>query len=261
MGAWDVRASRVGASKHILRIAKQASQQRDIWAHRMQHRGQFYFYNQPVRLPPRTKLGIRHAIVTGRYEAAECELIGEYLRPELPVIELGGCLGLVSRFISEHLDVDAEHLIVEANPALVEFCRINAQTERRRNKTTVLQKAVAYDTAIVRFHASTNAHTSRVGDGRKPGNVDVPACTLSELVAQVAISDGYTLVCDIEGAEYDMFEKDGDALAVCALALVEVHPDVFERQGRTLDGFLDHVRACGFQPIDHVDNVYAFARP
>ena len=246
--------------KHITRIAKQSRQQRDIWAHRGRNSGTFSFNKRPVRLPRGTKLGIRHAIATDAYEAAERELIRQHLRSDLPVIELGGCLGLVSGFISEHLDIEVDHLIVEANPELLDVCRANATTERRANKTQLIHKAVAYTDKVVRFHASANAHSSRLGDDNKPGNVEVPACKLSDLLPKIDAESGYSLVCDIEGAEFDMFENDADALETCQLALVEVHPDVFESQGRSLAAFLDFVRDTGLRQIDHVENVYAFAR-
>ncbi len=250
----------LGAIKHLTRIAKQARQQKDIWAHRARHGGHFDFHGRTVRLPRGTKLGIRHAIVSDAYEAAERDLIKQHMPSHLPVIELGGSLGLVSGFISEQLNTEVDHLIVEANPALLDACRANATTERRADKTQVIQKAIAYDATVVRLHASTNAHTSRLGDDTTPGNVDVPACKLADLLPQIDDSAGYALVSDIEGAEFELFKHDPDALKSCQLALVEVHPDVFESQRRSLAEFLELVRGCGFKQIDHVDNVYAFAR-
>lgn len=235
-------------------------QQRQIWAHRLGHQGRFYFEGKRVRLPPRTKLGIRHALATNTYEEAERDLIGQYLQSDIPVIELGGCLGLVSYVISEKLELEVEHLIVEANPALLDYCRWNAETERRRPKTTVLHRAIAYDGATVRFHASANAHNSRLSDAAKDGNIDVAAITLGQLVEMVGEPKAYTLVCDVEGAEFDIFERDGAALQSCTLALVEVHPDDFERRGQSLTAFLDLVRASGMKFVDHVADVYAFAR-
>lgn len=251
----------MGGATHIRRIVKQAKQQRDILAHRLRHRGRFYFAGRPVRLPPRTKLGIRHAIATGSYEDAERDLIGQYLQSDLPVIELGGCLGLVSRVISEKLELEVDHLIVEANPALLDYCRWNAETERRRPKTSVVHKAIAYGDQVVRFHASANAHNSRLSEeGSKSGTIDVPAITLAGLVEMIGDPQAYTLVSDVEGAEFDIFEHDGEALKSCALALVEVHPAVFEKRGQSLDAFLDLVAGCGMKFVDHVEDVYAFAR-
>lgn len=251
---------RLGALKHIERIVRQTGQQREIWWHRARNAGAFHFHGRKVMLPKGTKLGIRHAIANDSYEAAERDLIKTHMRSDLPVIELGGCLGLVSVFISDHLDIEVDHIIVEANPALIDACRKNATTERRRPQTDIIHNAIAYDAAHVQFHASSNAHSSRLGDADRPGNIRVPACTLSNVVGKLTSESDYTLVCDIEGAEFDMFAKDQTALQSCALALVEVHPDVFESQGRTLKQFLEHVRDAGFRQIDRVDNVYAFER-
>ena len=217
-------------------LAQQARQKKDIWAHLTAHGGRYVFQERPVRLPRGTVLGLRHAIVSGGYEAAKRDLITHYLPSNLPVIELGGGLGLVGGFISEQLDIEVAHVIVEANFALADLCQTNATTARRATITQVLQKTIAYS-----------------GSGKAN-------CKLSDILLEITVNNGYVLICDIAGAEFDVFEQDVDALQTCTLALVEVHPDVFESQGRSLSQFLDLVRAGGFQQVDHVENVYAFAR-
>lgn len=250
----------MGVTKHVNRILKQAHQQREIWSHRLAHGGAFQFNGRPVVLPAGTKLGLRHAIVTGDYEAPERNLIERYLSPTLPVIELGGCLGLVSGFISNQLEPDVDHIVVEANPDLLDACRANARANGRSGKTNVIQKAIAYGKESVAFHKSGNAHVGRIGDAAKPGNIEVAACGLADIVAQLDTDGAFSLVCDIEGGEYDLFQRDVQVLKRCALAIVEVHPDVFDGQGRSLEQFLDLVSAAGFQQVDRDADVYAFQR-
>lgn len=246
--------------KIMRRISRDARQHQAILAHRAQHGGKITFNNRPVAVPPGTILGIRHAIVSGGYESAERQLIARHVRSDVPVIELGGCLGLVSGCISDALNDDVPHIVVEANPALLDACRHNAATPRRRHQTRVVNNAIAYNTDVVRFHASSNAHISRLGDANAAGNIEVPAVTLGALLSEIATPAAYTLVCDIEGTEFDLFAHEADALQTCQLALVEVHPHIFESQARTFDQFMSHVANCGFKTIDHIDNVYAFAR-
>lgn len=223
--------------KHIKQIAKQAVQQKAVWAHLGHHGGGYTFQGRPIHLPRGTELSLRYAIVSDGYESSKRELIKQYMQSNLPVIELGGGLGLVSGFISEQLDIEVNHVIVEADPAFMDSCRVNAITERRASKTHVVQKAVAYDTS------------------------GAAACKLADLRLQIDDNEGYTLVCDIQGAEFDMIEQDKEALETCKLAIIEVHPDAFESHGCSLSEFLALVREAGFQQVDHVENIYAFARP
>ncbi|MEL6372676.1 MAG: FkbM family methyltransferase [Pseudomonadota bacterium] len=224
--------------------------------------GAFLFAGKPVELPPDTVLGLQYAVAQETYERAERDLIDAHLPADLPVIELGGCLGLVSSYIARRLALDVEHIIVEANPALLEICARNAHAHREGVRAQVLHHAVAYGMDEVSFAVRANPHGSRLDDGATKGTrVTVPAVTLSALVAQT-LGEGkpFGLICDIEGAEFDLVERDGAALAACQMAIIEVHPDVFEAQGRSLEAFLALAQDAGLKPIAQESQVIAFER-
>jgi hypothetical protein len=51
----------------------------------------------------------------------------------------------------------------------------------------------------------------------------VPAVRLSSLLGRLG-TDGFSLVCDVEGAEWGLVEKEISALDRCRQMIIEVHP-------------------------------------
>src|SRR6185437_3344965 len=58
---------------------------------------------------------IHASIFWGFYESAEIRLINKFLNPDLPVIELGGSLGIISSFILNKLNSNTSLTVVEPN--------------------------------------------------------------------------------------------------------------------------------------------------
>jgi len=211
-------------------------------------------------IPEHVSLGILEAIVDGSYESAECELIGRYLPNDKPVIELGGCLGLVSCFVANMLRSDIQHIVVEANPTLIEACRHNATLGGTRSATDVLQNAVAYDETQVAFKVGNNVHVGKLSKSGDTGTILVEPIRLEKLVDQIAPTGAYSRICDIEGAELDLFEHEAEALKRCGTMVVELHPEVCEVRGQTMEDAIEMVRDTGLKLIAQDHNVYAFAR-
>src|SRR4029079_2731442 len=124
------------------------------------------------------------------------------------------------------------HIVVEANPALVEFCGRNASSGRPAGApVTAIGAAIAYDVdGYAEFWPSDaflGSHLARAGER---GTIRVPAITLRQLLADHQVGE-FDLVCDIEGAELELVRNDADVLSRCRLAIVEIHPDVFADKG------------------------------
>lgn len=235
--------------------------QRQAIAQHMKAHGTFQFDGRPIMIPADLDLGTQSIIADGSYEAAECSLIDRFLIAELPVIELGGCLGLVSGFVASRLAEGTQQIIVEANPTLQRACLHNGTLAGSRTDTTIVAKAVAYSGAQVSFDVKDNVHVSKLSTDNASDAAVVEAITLHDLVQMIDAQFGYTLICDIEGAEIDILEKDPDALKACQLVIMELHPDVYEIAGYTVDGVIDMVRGIGLDQVAIEGNVYAFKRP
>jgi hypothetical protein len=78
----------------------------------------------PVNMTDRN---YRSAFVFGEYEAGEQKLIRQFLRTDDRVIELGGCIGVLSCLVNSRLESRTHHLVVEANPELIPILRRNRE--------------------------------------------------------------------------------------------------------------------------------------
>ena len=205
----------------------------------------------------------RRAILRGNYEVSERTLIKAHLPPDLPVIELGGSYGIVSHAIRQKLARITQLVVVEANPALIATCAANVALGGSPDKTDVVQAALAYGDAKVRFRLTTNVHTSHlVFDGSTgPDIVDVPSATLASLRRDHAMTGRFSLVCDIEGAELLLLRHDAAAMADCALVIMETHPSAYPAMGGTLDELTSLLTALGFVTFDQRGDVIAARRP
>ena len=67
---------------------------------------------------PRLSTHQKSIMLFGWYEKDEVTAINKYLRPDLPVIELGGGIGLLSCVINKKLDKPENHIVLEADPEL-----------------------------------------------------------------------------------------------------------------------------------------------
>ncbi len=229
-----------------------------IALHNWRNAGAFRYHDLTLKIPSKIKRSIRHQIVTGKYEQSEFDLVTKWLRPDLPAIELGGCLGIVSAHLRATLNTDQKLTVVEANPNLIEICRVNATHPRPDSPTEVINAALAYGTSEVPFHINRNAHISRLAKIGIEPNFMCPAVTLGDLVAKFDTKTDYCLVCDIEGAELDLFRNDQEALRHCAVAIVELHPHILEQNNTNVDELLELASAAGLQKVTQIDNVAVF---
>ena len=181
----------------------------------------FDYHGLAVTMPQSAGLAAMNALLRGKYESEEAALIAKHLPADLPVIELGGSLGVVSRLIRSRLAPGTRHLVVEANPDLIEAC-------------------------------SRNALDIGSGAGRV---VAVPAVTLKDLHQRIGSPSAFSLVADIEGAEFALFEKDAETLAKAALAIVELHPKEYAKACRS-EGEMDGlIAAAGFRVTERLADV------
>ena len=205
----------------------------------------------------------RRAVLRGDYEANERHLIAVHLPPDLPVIELGGSYGIVSHAIRARLNPAATLVVVEANPALIPTCTANVALGGSPARTHVVQAALAYGDAQVRFKLTANVHTSHlVFDGSTgPYILDVPSATLATLRRDHGIAGPFSLVCDIEGAELFLLRHDVAALADCALIIMETHPTAYPSMGGTMDEVTRRLTDLGFVTFARHGDVIATRRP
>ena len=150
------------------------------------------------------------------YEAPEREFCTRYIRHTDRVCELGGCLGIVSMTINLRLRKTNDHIVIEANPALLPLLEKNRQLNHGGYR--VLHRAVG-DGQPVRLNLSSGLLTSTRSNEE---GVLVPGCTVNELFAEHGPFD--VLVMNVEGAEEQVLLGAGRAWQSVRLIVLEWHP-------------------------------------
>ncbi len=187
----------------------------------------------------------------GLHERGEIALARRYVLTDLPVVELGGGIGIVSCIINRLLTRPADHLVVEANAELIPTLEVNRRLNGCRFR--IRDVALAYGSEQVVLAVDSFAASRIGGTGRR---VVVPTATLASLLAETAFQR-INLVVDIEGAEVDLVEREGPVVARHARVLiVETHPKVAGAE--PTDRMLAALRTLGFAQVARVGDVFAF---
>ena len=163
---------------------------------------------------------LRYLLLSGKHEAPERALVRRFVDPELPLVEFGGALGVVSCIANALLTRPDRHVVVEANPALIPV--LTANRELNGSRFAVLNRLVGYDEPIASFSIASNvlASSVRVETGNR---VSVPTTSLTQILDEFGF-DRCTLVCDIEGAEAELVRRETATFAERVETLIiEVH--------------------------------------
>lgn len=227
-------------------------------------RGPFYTLDGvsflvPAGSPP----GERRSLAKGRYEAPERALVSKYLPADLPTIELGGCYGIVSNTIRRKLNSDVMQVVVEANPALISTCAYNLSQAGALDKTRLINAALGYsDDGQVTFVLGSGHHNSHVSKsaGAEAKTVTVGTVSVAGLAKTYIEGTAFNLVCDIEGAELALLRNEQSTLKHCQCLICEVHPDVFEAEGSSLDEVKSMIEQAGLEIVEQQENVIAAIR-
>lgn len=172
----------------------------------------------PLDAVPNTPM--KRALLQQEYEALERRAILQHLNPNLPVIELGGCIGVVACITNRRLVHPQSHVVVEANP--------NAVPLLDRNRTgngcefEILNTAIAYGQSSVTFFPAADYCFNSLVHERGEAAVTVPATHLGDIVKRRGF-DAFTLICDIEGYEYELVLNELDVLKEADTIILETH--------------------------------------
>ena len=165
-----------------------------------------------------TSLAYRSTFLSDLYEVDDLEVVRRCIKPADHVLELGGCMGIVSCITNKLLVDKSRHIVVEANP----FCIPTLHRNRDLNQCKFLIKNCAVSLQReVTFHTNPSVI---VGSSLQRTNglpVRVPASSLAELDARYGPFTA--LIIDIEGAELETLESARGLLRNYRVVIVELH--------------------------------------
>lgn len=188
---------------------------------------------------------VKLQLIRKSYESFERRAVQRYITPDHSVIELGGCLGIVGCITNRILLNKKSHVVVEANPNVVPL--IAANKALNDCQFEILNAAIAYGQPYVTFSPNPELPSNSLHDNAGPESVTVKTISLMNLLEQRKIGT-FTLICDIEGHEYDLVTHEADTLRRAKTIILETHARMIgEEKNSELLGILQQI---GFRKIE-----------
>tara|TARA_B100001173_G_scaffold174834_1_gene150866 strand:+ start:79 stop:840 length:762 start_codon:yes stop_codon:yes gene_type:complete len=239
---------------------------RKIIADKYSRKYENYFVVDGIKfyVPLTIEPNIRYILAKGRsYESDEIRFLKRILEEGVNVVELGGSLGIVSGITRSIIGPLAKHIIVEANPELINICKNNACIHSNTTETEIICKAVSYaPTAKVGFTKGINSHTGRISKLSDEVYYEVEKVELRTLVEKLPGGVPYVLICDIEGAEYDMFKKEHrDTFKNLSFAVIGMRTRIYRSLGLNEEDFFNMLSEKGLKILDRSGDVLLFKGP
>ena len=181
--------------------------------------GRFHVDGCEIEVPKNlTTRSYRACFFTAEYEAEECSLVREFVRPEDTVLELGACMGVVSCVTNKRLRDKTRHVVVEGNPLLIPTLQRNRELN---NAGFAIENCAAGTEREVTFyiHPIYLVGGSSQRETEKP--VRVRGCSWPELDQRHGPFT--TLIMDVEGSELDVLEGGRELIARYRLGIAELH--------------------------------------
>lgn len=184
-------------------------------------------------------------LLAGRFEKPERRSVARHLRRDLPVVELGGSIGVVACVTNKLLKNPTAHLVVEANPQVLPHLQQNKEANGCEFEIT--NRAIAYGSGFITLQPSSDICGSSVLVAGDQPAVTVETARLGDLVRDRGFTN-FTLICDIEGQEYEMVLNEPDTLKSATMIILETHARMIgEDKVRSM---MDRLRHLGFKLID-----------
>jgi FkbM family methyltransferase len=204
---------------------------------------------------------VRAMIFFGFYESAEMRLVQSHLNKELPIIELGSSLGVVSSVVNHNISNNVRYTCIEANPYLIDYIKFNIQKHNpTKTNYTIINAAIAYKTTLtIQMNISNNNTESSLVN--KMGNANLQLVTVPTISLINFSNEPYTLICDIEGAEIEVFKNDKIALEQCKNLLIELHETQYNNKKYSVEELKEIItKELGFSLVIEDGNVFYYKK-
>jgi FkbM family methyltransferase len=193
------------------------------------------------------------ALFAGQYEEYERPAIRRFIPRGLPVIELGGGMGVVSCTTNRLLKNPNAHLVVEANPQVLKL----AEKHRAMNHCnfTILNAALGYESQEIELYIN-DFFVYSSSKAKTKNSIKVKTVTLQELVQELH-AGVVSVICDIEGMEVDLVAHELDFMSNhVGVFLLEEHSYFVGREA--INAMFQQLEQHQFERIHHAGDVYVF---
>lgn len=187
------------------------------------------------------------------YEAPERALARKWIPADAQVLELGGCVGVLSCVVNKLLDNPAHHVVIEANPTLIDVLTYNRDTN---GCSFQIENCIVSSATEAEFYIAHIMTANRKDSGRGR-RVRVPTETIEMLENRHNVKFD-TLILDIEGGELDFFSENADRLANVRLVLLELHRHILNAAQLEICTMV--LEKAGLRRVDTLDETEVWAR-
>lgn len=193
------------------------------------------------------QISTRHksTLAFGLHEVEERQLVARWIPSDVPLIELGGGLGVVSCLANRNLLNRSKMVVVEANPKMIPILSVNRDVNGCG--FAIVNMALGYDGTDISFgidreFVGSSSLRNKHGDDSW---LTVKATT----VAQIMDAHGFDqvgIICDIEGTEADLIKRELPVLGERVRYLMaEMHPAILGHQ--LVQDLLAQLSVLGFR--------------
>jgi FkbM family methyltransferase len=206
-----------------------------------------------LKMIPRSRLRLQ--LLKGTYEDLERRLAVLHVDPELPLIELGACIGVVACVTNRLLKNPRAHVVLEANPNVLPILEEN----RKRNGCAfeIVNAAIAYDRKSVPYFPSGEFQGGSLRRLNRDATAAVPTISLREIADERGFAS-FTLICDIEGHECELVAHEEDSLQKARVLILETHARMIGEEKNAQ--MLKRLEASGFRIVDAEAQVLVLKR-
>jgi FkbM family methyltransferase len=197
---------------------------------------------------------VRMQLARKSYESYERDAVRRCIRPYFPIVELGGCLGIVA-CITDRFKKPSIHVVVEANPTVIPILQSNRALNHC--KFEIVNAAIAYGVSTVTFTPNPELPSNSLRQCDGAGAVTVKATQLKPLLQDRGIHQ-FTLICDIEGHEYDLVQNEAETLESASLIILETHARMIGEEKTC--AMMQRLSEIGFTRVEEAATVVVLQR-
>ena len=150
-------------------------------------------------------------------------------------------MGIVSCITNRRLENPKAHVVVEANPRVIPLLRRNR--DRNHCRFEILNRAIAYGTDTIAYAPSADFAGNSLHEHSGDARVSVRTTGLSDILNTQGF-DRYTLICDIEGHESELVEREAEVIRRADTIILETHARLIGDEKN--QAMLDRLEAIGF---------------
>jgi FkbM family methyltransferase len=154
----------------------------------------------------------------GLSEEDEKLSLDKYLNSDAVVLELGGCLGVISCYINDKLTNKENHIVLEANPNLIPYLEKNRELNNHFFK---VKNKVISEFDFIDFFVAKSIHSSSLISETHEKHI-IEGISIMNLQKETALIFN-TLVMDIEGGELELILKTNFKELSIVTIIFELH--------------------------------------